>query len=83
MGKFRDLTGITFGSWSVLARADNRYGATAFWLWTKFLEQDGRRQSISEWAEELGISRRTLLSRCRLGWSAERVLGRPVGRWSE
>lgn len=35
----------------------------------KYLTYRGRRQTISQWAEELNISRRTLDSRIRHGWS--------------
>ena len=41
---------------------------------TKFLEKDGKVQCISAWAEDLGISPRTIMSRLRLGWSAEKAL---------
>jgi hypothetical protein len=38
----------------------------------------GRTQTVSEWARELSISKETISSRLRQGWSAERALGEPV-----
>lgn len=39
-----------------------------------YLIHDGRTQSITEWAHELGIKRGTLKSRIERGWSIERAL---------
>lgn len=39
-----------------------------------FLTHDGKTQSITEWAQELGIKRRTLESRIKRGWSIEKAL---------
>jgi hypothetical protein len=36
---------------------------------------NGARQTVSQWASELGINRQTLHSRLRRGWSAEKALG--------
>jgi hypothetical protein len=44
------------------------------------LEYDGRRQTISEWAEEFGLAYNTLFARVvRLKWPAERALKTPPG----
>lgn len=43
----------------------------------KFL---GRAQPLAAWAEELGISQRTLLTRLSRGFSVERALKQPVAR---
>lgn len=40
---------------------------------------NGRRLTISEWAIELGIDRRTLDHRLNYGWSVRRALTEPVG----
>ncbi len=45
----------------------------------RYLELGGRSQTISQWAAETGIERRTILRRLKLGWSVERALTeRPV-----
>lgn len=38
----------------------------------------GRSMTLAQWAAELGVERRTLTTRLRLGWSVERVLTEPV-----
>ena len=43
-----------------------------------FLTHDGKTQSITEWAQELGIKRRTLASRIERGWSVERAFTEAV-----
>ncbi len=43
----------------------------------KFVELNGNRKLLVEWAEETGISRWTLASRLRAGWSPERTLTTP------
>ena len=45
---------------------------------TVILEHDGLRLTISEWAERLGVKRKTLHWRLRHGWSVERVLSPEV-----
>ena len=45
------------------------------------LEWRGKSQTMVEWAEELGMSSRTLAARLRDGWTVERALSRPVARW--
>lgn len=40
----------------------------------RYLEFDGRSQTISQWAKETGIERRTIARRLGLGWSIERAL---------
>jgi len=39
---------------------------------------DGRTQTISEWADELGFTRECLRGRIREGWSVEETLTRPL-----
>jgi hypothetical protein len=43
-----------------------------------WLEFDGRRQTISQWARERGIGATTLHNRLKVGWSLERALTTPV-----
>jgi hypothetical protein len=38
------------------------------------LKFDGKRQTVVEWANEVGLSPSTLYSRIRLGWSAQKAL---------
>jgi hypothetical protein len=38
---------------------------------------DGRTQTLTEWAEELGISRKALQQRIKRGWKVERALTQP------
>lgn len=49
---------------------------------THLLTLNGRTQCITDWAAELGISLSTIRYRIRAGWSDERVLTAPVGRWA-
>lgn len=44
-----------------------------------FLELNGRRQTQSEWARELGISQAALLMRLRHGWPVHKALSAPKG----
>jgi hypothetical protein len=44
-----------------------------------FIENEGKRQTISEWAREIGISRGSLRDRLRLGWSVQEALNTPKG----
>ena len=47
----------------------------------RMLEYDGRVQSLTEWADEFGIDRRTLRSRMmQRGWTLETALKTPVDR---
>lgn len=39
-----------------------------------FLEYKGKKQTVSQWAEELGIKDGTLRGRLNRGWSVERAL---------
>ena len=43
-----------------------------------FLEFQGKRMTVTQWAEELEIPKQTLLGRLRYGWSVEDVLTRPI-----
>ncbi len=40
----------------------------------------GKTQTLTQWAEEVGINRRTIGARLKLGWSVERTLTSPVRR---
>jgi hypothetical protein len=65
--------------------------------WATFAEQNrnktngtelsfnGQQQSVTEWAEQLGIPRHVIFSRLRCGWSVERALTAPVRlrRWAK
>lgn len=42
------------------------------------LAYKGKSQTIVQWAEEIGISRVTLLTRIRRGWSVERAIETPI-----
>lgn len=42
------------------------------------LTHDGRTQSVSEWATELGMRQANLTERLRLGWSVDRALTQPI-----
>lgn len=48
---------------------------------TIFLTFNGQTKPLFQWAEELSISYQTLFNRLDSGWTTERILGRPVGRW--
>jgi hypothetical protein len=39
----------------------------------------GRRQTVSQWAEELGVKTKTLAYRLKLGWSDEETINTPIG----
>ncbi len=45
---------------------------------TTFLEWQGQRRSLSEWAEITGFSKDAIRSRLRHGWSIERALSTPL-----
>lgn len=47
----------------------------------RYLEFGGKRQLISDWAIEIGISHGALTQRLSGGMSVEEALTRPVGRW--
>ncbi len=47
-----------------------------------FLTLDGVTKCLSEWSEYLGINYGTLQSRYLKGWSDEKVLTAPIGRWA-
>jgi len=44
----------------------------------RIVEFRGKRQTLSQWAEELGVSWSNLRQRARLGWSVEKMLTTPV-----
>lgn len=47
---------------------------------SKFIEYNGKRQTLAAWAEELGIQQSTLSWRIRQGWTPERALSATDGR---
>lgn len=44
----------------------------------RWIEYDGQRKILADWANLYGISRGALLMRLRNGWSIERALSEPV-----
>lgn len=44
------------------------------------LRHDGREQCVAAWADEVGISRKTLQTRLRRGWTVAAALTREVAR---
>ena len=46
---------------------------------TVFLEHNGKRQCVADWAKELGVSRRTIGLRLASGWPVEKALS--ATRW--
>lgn len=61
----------------------------------RYLEFQGQRKTLSDWADELGVGRTTLAARLKAGWTVERALSLPTlspheaaavahqSRWSE
>lgn len=45
---------------------------------SRFLEFKGRRLTLTEWAQEIGMDRRSLHLRLKSGWSIERALTEPI-----
>lgn len=43
--------------------------------WNRFLEYDGRRQTIAQWAREVGAKSYTVIERLNRGWDAGAALG--------
>ncbi len=48
----------------------------------RFLEFNGEKLCVAEWAEKIGIPGDTLKMRIRNGWSVERALTTPVRDWA-
>lgn len=44
----------------------------------KFLEYDGKRQTISQWSRDTGLEYKTIQGRIKYGWSVEKTLTTPV-----
>ena len=50
---------------------------------TQWLEHNGKRMPITQWAEALGFKEyKTLVRRLDKGWSVERALQTPVRKWT-
>jgi hypothetical protein len=47
---------------------------------SRFLELNGHKQTMAQWARELGLTVGTLFSRLDRGWSVERALTEPVDK---
>ena len=45
---------------------------------SRFVEYQGERYTVSELAETIGISKRTLITRLNNGWSVEDAISRPI-----
>ena len=45
-----------------------------------FLEMDGERHTMTEWAKITGINKETIISRHRAGWSTYDILTKPVDK---
>ena len=46
----------------------------------KFIEYNGKKKSISEWARIIGISRDSLAKRLHMGWSIDKALSTPIDK---
>lgn len=44
---------------------------------SRFLRHKGKRQTVAQWADELGVSKYTLFSRLNYGWSVSKTLSQP------
>ena len=44
----------------------------------RLLTYEGKTKTVAQWADELGINNRTILSRLRRGWSVEKALSKGV-----
>ena len=49
---------------------------------TVWIEHDGRKQCLTDWARETGIGLTTIKYRIDAGWSTERALTTPIQRRS-
>lgn len=47
---------------------------------TRVLECRGRKQSVTAWAEEMGISKGLICGRLKMGWSVEAAIETPVNK---
>lgn len=43
-----------------------------------YLTFDGKSQTITQWADEIGIQRETIKTRLKLGWPVDRILSTPI-----
>lgn len=48
----------------------------------RYLDHNGKRQTVAEWSREIGLSQGLIHSRLCKGWSAERALTAPIRRWA-
>jgi hypothetical protein len=44
-----------------------------------FFEHDGKRMTVTEWVQELGLNRGTVFDRIRRGWPVEQAILIPIG----
>jgi hypothetical protein len=72
----RGFPGERYGRLVVLEDAPKRRGVR----YNRVLAFDGRSQTLAAWAEEIGVSYKTLTTRLSRGWSVERVLTQPVAQ---
>lgn len=54
-------------------QSENRPG------WVNLIEFNGERKTITEWAKDIGIARKSLYDRFEFGWSIEEALTIPKG----
>lgn len=73
-GRAIDDTGKRFGMLTAIRDVGSKNNRRLV-----LLTWNGKTAFASDWARELGISVRTILSRKRYGWSDERTLSTPVG----
>jgi len=59
--------------WATMAMQSRNKGNTVL------LEHDGKAQCATDWAQEMGLRRSTLVKRLKNGWSTRDALTRPVG----
>lgn len=60
--------------WATMSEQENNKRVNVF------IEHDGLRLTVAEWAAKTGIGYQTLRKRVEAGWSAARVVGEPAQR---
>lgn len=48
-----------------------------------YLEANGKRMTVCQWAEYLGVNHKTLETRIHRGWSDERVVNTPIRKYGD